>query len=257
MSLKPKISNLKEKIIIIIMIISVLVGVYLALRSCLNMEDSEWINNRKEACIMQTEKLAADADREFFITRKILPLLRQICEDPLLDIKATQKNLLSKYDLDISIYKFDKNKLVDTAPEQAANKWLMRNLFPALTETDIPKIEAKRVELDKKIEFSFGYGKNLISLKNNPEIIINTVISGKESFAAWTNRGDKGVIILSNGLPDNDKILKEVVYKSPLIQDQKYSGRITAKNTTAEEKLAAVANKCLTRYSLEHGIYND
>ncbi len=257
MSLKPKISNLKEKIIIIIMIISVLVGIYLALSSCLNMEDSEWLNNRKEACIMQTEKLAADADREFFITRKILPLLRQICEDPLLDIKATQKNLLSKYDLDISIYKFDKKKLVDTAPEQASNKWLMRNLFPALTETDIPKIEAKRVELDKKIEFSFGYGKNLISLKNNPEIIIYTVISGKESFAAWTSRGDKGVIILSSGLPDKDKILKEVVNKSTKIQDLKYSGRITAKSVTTEEKLAAVANKFLTRYSLEHGIYND
>ena len=63
MSLKPKISNFKEKVIIMIMIISVLVGIYIALSSCLNMEDSEWLNNRKEACIMQTEKLAADADK--------------------------------------------------------------------------------------------------------------------------------------------------------------------------------------------------
>ena len=257
MSFIPKISNLKEKIIIIIMIISVLVGIYLALSSCLSMQDSEWINNRKEQCIIQTEELATDADRQFFITRKILPLLRKICEDPNLDLKATQKNFLDKYDLDLSIYKFDKKILVETAPEQAGNKWLMKNLFPALIETDIPKIEAKRAELDKKIEFTFGYGKNLTSLKNNPEIIINTVISGKEAFAAWTSRKDKGVIILSSGLPNNNKILEETLIRLPKIQDQKYSGRIVENCITKEQKLATVANKYLTRYSLDHGVFND
>ena len=257
MSLKPKISNLKEKIIIIIMIISVLVGIYIALSSCLTMQDGEWLTNRKEQCILQTEKLATDADRQFFITRKILPLLRHICEDSNLDIKSTRENLLAKYDLDISIYKFENNKLSETAPEQAANKWLMRNLFPALIETDIHKIEAKRIELDKKIEFTFGYGKNLISLKNNPEIIINTIISSKEAFAAWSNRGNKGVIIISNGLPDKNKILEEIITNSPNIQDLKYSGRLTGKNNSEEQKLANAANKYLTLNSLEHGIYKE
>ncbi len=101
MSLIPKISNLKEKIIIIIMIISVLVGIYLALSSCLDMQDNEWKNNREEQCIIQTEKLATDADRQFFITQKILPLLKRICEDPQIDIKDIQKRFIEKYDLDI------------------------------------------------------------------------------------------------------------------------------------------------------------
>ncbi|MBQ3643584.1 MAG: SpoIIE family protein phosphatase [Candidatus Riflebacteria bacterium] len=257
MSLIPKISNLKEKIIIIIMIISVLVGIYLALSSCLDMQDNEWKNNREEQCIIQTEKLATDADRQFFITQKILPLLKLICEDPKIDIKAIQSRFIEKYDLDISIYKFVNKNMVETAPEQAANKWLMRNLYPALIETDIPKIEAKRAELDKKIEFTFGYGKNLISIKNNPEIIINTVIAGEEAFAAWSSRGDKGVIILSNKLPDNNKVLKEIIEKSPKIIDQTNSGRLTENDNSTEQITAKAAYRHLIANSLEHGIYEN
>ena len=39
-----------------------------------------------------------------FITRKILPLLRFICENPELDIKTTQENFLSLYGLNFAIY---------------------------------------------------------------------------------------------------------------------------------------------------------
>ncbi|MBP5467727.1 MAG: hypothetical protein J6Z11_00615, partial [Candidatus Riflebacteria bacterium] len=104
----------------------------------------------------QTEKLATDADRQYFITRNMLPLLRLICDSQKLDINFIREDYLERYGLDVSIYKFENSKLTETAPEQAANKWLMRNLFPALIETNIKKIEAKSKELDKKIEYTFG-----------------------------------------------------------------------------------------------------
>ena len=64
--------NIKEKVIIIIMITSVFIGIYLALKSWLEIENSEWVTNITEKRISQTEKLATDSDKSYFITRKIL-----------------------------------------------------------------------------------------------------------------------------------------------------------------------------------------
>ncbi len=247
----------KEKIIIIVMIISVLIGIYLALNSWLKIEDDEWVTNRQERRMSQTEKLATNADRQYFITRNMLPLLRLICESQEFDINFIREEYLERYGLDVSIYKFENSKLTETAPEQAANKWLMRNLFPALIETDIKKIEAKSKELDKKIEYTFGYGKNLVSIRNNPEIVINTVIQGKESFAVWANRSEKGVIILSNGLPDNDKILKEIKGQELKLDNPVMSGRINNKDSSNEHKEVRTVYRMFFYNSINHGIYND
>ncbi len=258
MSLNNNKTNLKEKLIITLMIVSLFVGVYIAINSYLNIEKNNWINENNERRIIQTQKLATDADRNYFLTRKILPLVRRICEDSSLDIKATRENYLKKYGLDISIYKFDKNqKLIETAPEQASNKWLMRNLFPALVEKDINLINIKSKELDKKIEFAFGYGKNLIALRKNPEIIINTIISGKEIFTAWDYRSENGVIILSNNLPDKDKILQETINSLTPLSNQLYSGRLNSNSKSEEQILAQKANNYLTNNSMEQGVFNN
>ncbi len=247
----------KEKLIIIIMITSVFIGIYLALNSWLQIEDNEWVTNRHEQRICQTEKLATDSDLQYFLTRKILPLLRYICEKPDIDINFIQKDYLHKYGLDIYIYKFEGNKLTETAPEQAANKWLMRNLFPALIEKDLKKLDAKSKELDKKIEYTFGYGKTLNSLINYPEIIINTVISGQESFSAWSSRNEKGVIILSNGLPDKNKILEDSIKHLPQLDNQLYSGTLNSKDKSDQQKEAFIVNRHFLLNSINHGIYND
>lgn len=254
----PNKSSIKEKLIITIMIISVFAGIYIALNSWLKMKDHEYLEARTEARIVKTEKLVTDVDFRYFVNNKILPLLRHICENPELDIIATRDNLFQKYGLDISIYKFDKdNKLIETAPQKAGNQWLMKNLFPALNETDIPTIEKNRKDLDKKIEFTFGYGKNLISLKNNPETIINTVISGKESFAAWGKRENNGVIIVSNGLPAPEKVLAATIAKLPNLPNLEYVGILKEEPATEEEMMAAAANKYFSKDSMEHGLYAD
>ena len=251
-------SSIKEKIIITIMIISVFAGIYIALNSWLKMKDHDYLETRTENRIIKAEKLVTDVDYRYFVNNKILPLLRHICETPELDIVATRNQLFEKYGLDISIYKFDKdNKLIETAPEKAGNQWLMKNLFPALNETDIPTIEKERKELDKKIEFTFGYGKNLISLKNNPETIINTVISGKESFAAWSKRANNGVIVVSNGMPNAEKVFAVTIDKMPKLQNLEYIGILKDEPATEEELFAVAANKYFTKDSLEYGFYAD
>lgn len=240
------------------MIISVFVGIYLALNSWLEMCKQEWLEALTEERIAQTEKLASDSDSEYFVTRKLLPLLRKVCDDPLLDIEATKEVFISRYGLDLVIYKFDKDgKLQATAPKNAPNQWLMRNLFPALKEKDIRKTSENSKELDKKVKFAFGYGKDLISIKNNPETIINTVTSNQESFIAWSSRSKGGVIIASNGSPDKNKILSAAIEKMPKPKYFYTAGNLKSNINNKEKSSAIAASRYLSRNSQEYGSYLD
>ena len=171
------------------MVIAIFIGIFNSLNSWLILKDNEYKTEVLENRIDTTEKLTAEANQKYFIICKILPLLKFLCETNNTDIIEIQKDYLKNYDLDISIYLFDnKGNLETTAPQKAPNLWLTKNLFPLLIEPDLNKVSEGSRKLDKKIEFTFGYGKNLVSIRDNPEKIINTVSSGKECFFTWSNR---------------------------------------------------------------------
>ena len=246
---------LKEKSVIMLMIFSAFAGIYYAISAWLNLSDLELNSEISETRTIQTEKLVAEADTNYFITCRILPLLRFICENPEKDIGELQKQYLEEYDLDLTIYQFGADKkLLKTAPEKATNLWLMKNMFPLLTETDVKKINTSKKELDKKIEFAFGHGKDLVSIKNNPEIIINTVCSGKECFFTWSYRERGGVFIFVARKPNKDKVLEYAiskVKKNELI----YANKLDETSDCAEAREAREAYAHCKANSLENGIF--
>ncbi len=240
------------------MIVSVLFGLYNTLHSWLKMHYQEWRTELTESRIANTEKLVTATDQQLFITRKVLPLLKYICETPDVDLEQTQLYYLTKYDLDLSLYLFDKNgNLEHTVPKNAPNQWLMKNLFPYLLEKDFKKIETGSQQLDKKIEFTFGYGKNLISLRDNPEIIINSVSGDQECFFAWSARKGKSIFIFGHRLPSDEKIVNSVYSYFPKNSNLLSVGKISDKPEKEQDLIALEAKKYLSNKSLDHGIYNN
>ena len=209
------------------MIISVFFGLYNVLNSWLKLQYREWRAELTQNRITETEKLVANTNQYYYITNKVLPLLKYVCENPKIDLNEIQKEYLSKYDLDLSIYIFDKKgNLEQVVPKRAPNQWLMKNLFPYLIEKDLKTVEKGSQLLDKKIEFTFGYGKNLVTIKDNPEVIINSVSSGEECFYTWTKRSPKSALIFGHRLPNPKTILKvvdSIIYKD---KDFLYYGKL-------------------------------
>ena len=240
------------------MIVSVLFGLYNTLHSWLKMHYQEWRTELTESRIAETEKLVTDTDQQLFITRKVLPLLKYICETPDVDLIQTQSHYLTEYDLDLSFYLFDKNgNLEQTVPRNAPNQWLLKNLFPYLLEKDFKKIETGSQQLDKKIEFTFGYGKNLISLRDNPEIILNSVSGGQECFFAWSARKNKCIFIFGHRLPSNEIIVNRVCSSVSKNNNLLATGKLLDKARNQQDLIALEANRYLSNKSLDHGIYNN
>lgn len=222
------------------------------------MHYQEWRTELTQERIANTERLVANTDQQFFITNKILPLLKIINETPNIDIASIQQNYLEKYDLDISIYLFDiKGNLEEVIPKRAPNQWLMKNLFPYLIEKDLKKIEAGSKLLDKKIEFSFGYGKNLISLRDNSEKILFSLSAGQDCFFTWTKRTPKSLMIFGHRLPSTDKIIQIEEEKISKNKDLLCVGKLSNIIKTEKATKSIEAYKYLSNKSLDFGTYNN
>ncbi|HMM61739.1 MAG TPA: hypothetical protein PKC25_16600, partial [Candidatus Rifleibacterium sp.] len=80
-----------------------------------------------------TETIAAATEPDLFVTRTILPILRQVSENPHIDLEKLRARHLQTNHLDMTLYQFDsRGELTRTAPARAPNLWLMRNLFTSL-----------------------------------------------------------------------------------------------------------------------------
>ncbi len=200
-------SSLTEKLTLFFMIAAVFASVAWGLESWfeahIGMQNTEIREQRGRLL----ENIAARTDPALFVIRSILPVLRQVSENPQLDLEALRNHHLQQNHLNMTLYLFDAaGALVKTSPARAGNLWLMRNLYPVLKEQDIRKVSRAAKSLDKKIEFAFGFGKDLNSIRENPETIINTASSGKEGMLAWTTRPSGGLIIVCQEAPDQQTI---------------------------------------------------
>ena len=195
-------SSLTEKLTLFFMIAAIFATVLWGLESWFETRINSYQNDLQTRRRQLTESIAAVTEPELFITRSILPVLRQVSENPQIDLDKLRSQHLQKNHLDMTMYQFDaRGELTRTAPTRAPNLWLMRNLFTSLRETDIRKVSQARKGLDKKLEFAFGFGKDLNSIRENPETIINTASGDKEGMLAWTSRPNGGLIITCQEAP--------------------------------------------------------
>lgn len=198
-------------------------------------------------------RLAAKVEPQLYLSRSILPLLRLYSENHAVDLAGIQKKYLQNKGLDLAFYQFDKNsKLIQTAPAKATNLWLMRNLFPALRETDLRKMPQHRRNLDKKIEFAFGYGKDLNSIRENPETLVNTVFNDQAGIIAWTSRPNGGLIIVCQQIPDDTSIFR-IQTRNMLRQDGLARVGLLNQNYILDQSLAARARKNVDLRSSDSG----
>ena len=252
---RPENSNLSEKLTLFMMLFAIFFALFFGLESHINSSNESFFNNLKTQQRLVVEKIATKTEPRLYLTKNILPVLRICSENHQIDLNAVREDCLRSSGLELSIYQFNKHgKLTKTSPAHPENLWLMRNLFPFLHETDHKKVSQGRKSLDKKIEFAFGYGKDLNSLRGNPEVIIDTVLKNCEGVLAWTARPKGGLIITCQNLPSPASILKKYAEKFNPPDDLRKFGMLTEKYQTSNS-LPARALRHLTENSSDSGSF--
>ena len=245
--------NLREKLTILFMLVAIFLAMFFGTESLLSGRSDAFTIDQLSQREAAVAGLAAEVEPQLYLSRSILPLLRLYSENHAADLAGAQKNYLQQKGLDLAFYQFDANgTLRQTAPAKASNLWLMRNLFPALRENDLRKMPQHRRNLDKKIEFAFGYGKDLNSIRENPETLISTTFNNQDGIIAWTSRPDGGLIIVCQQIPDDKRIFKIQTRNLPGQYGLARVGLLN-QNYTLDQSLAARARTFLSKSSSDSG----
>ncbi|MDD3000905.1 MAG: SpoIIE family protein phosphatase [Candidatus Riflebacteria bacterium] len=228
------VSSLFERLILLFMVLATFLTLIFAFEHFFSAHKTAWQNSINTEKLQFTENLAASTYPIIFLRSAILPIHKIINENPQLDIELVRKTHEKYNGLQLAIYKFDNaGKLISTAPKRAPNLWIMRNMFPMLTETDNKKLTAASKELDKKIEHAFGFGKSLSSISDNPETLIETVTNKKDCILSWSKRENGGLIITCDLQLSENETFKYKVKNYPLHDSLVKTGVI---NDTSIEK---------------------
>jgi hypothetical protein len=204
---------LYEKLTLLFMLTAIFLSLYSGIDNWFANQIKQKKHNAEELRRKQLARIAALTDKKLFITRKILPILPSVVEFGA-DISQLHIFFKKHYQIDLNFYKFSpRGKLEKTAPERPPNLWLMKNLFSAVSEKRQEKMPQLAKNLDKKIQFAFGYGKDLVSIRENPERIIQTFFENQEGLICWTSRPKGGLIIYASSLPEQYSIFRNEATK--------------------------------------------
>ncbi|MGM0601279.1 MAG: PP2C family protein-serine/threonine phosphatase [Candidatus Rifleibacteriota bacterium] len=248
-------SKFYEKLILTFMLLAISISIFIGMENWFK-EKIESVNNKTTA---QRKKILQDIVRltepEAFYNKKLLPLLRLITEKNK-DIDTIHSFYRQKYGIELNIYQFsDKNKLSAIAPSNAPNKWLIKKLYPALREKSAKELSDYAKQLDKKIEFAYGYGKDLVSIKESPERLIETTFDNKNGFLAWTSRKNGGVILYCQQLPDRNEIFQQQIKNFKAQIGLEKTGLFALNSEQDSYKLVKSAHNHLVELSTDSGIY--
>lgn len=199
---------LYEKLTLLFMLTAIFLSLFSGIDNWFANKIKQHNHQAEENRLVRLGRIAARTDKQLFITRNILPLLPSVVEFGA-DIDQLHNLFKKHYQIDLNFYKFSpRGKLEKTAPERPPNLWLMKNLFAAVSEKRLEKLPQLAKSLDKKIQFAFGYGKDLVSIRENPERIIQTVSENQEGLICWTSRRKGGLIIFASSLPEQYSIFR-------------------------------------------------
>jgi HAMP domain-containing protein len=247
----------REKATIIFMLVAIFLSIFFGAETWfkrkISQKQTELENARREILA----RIVARTESEIFLTRKILPQLRIICENKKTP-QQVRSEFLTKYNIDLSLYFFnDKNRLLSSSPKRAPHLWLMKNLYPALAEKNRKKLPQYAKKLDKKIQFAFGYGKDLTSIKENPEQIIETTFDDKTGFIAWTAREKNGVIVYCSEKPHQNQIFVKEMQHFARAHGLEKAGIYQKSLSKPGHSLVERAYKSLTESRKDSGLFSD
>jgi HAMP domain-containing protein len=247
--------NLKEKLTVIFMLVAIFLAMVFGAESLLNGRREAFASELLSRRQVVVAELAARVEPQLYLARSILPLLRLYSENGKADLLAVRQAYLQEKGLDLAFYQFDnRGTLLQTAPAGAPNQWLMRNLFAAMRETDLKKMPQHRRSLDKKLEFAFGYGKDLNSILENPESLISTVFSGNNGIITWSSRPEGGLIVVCQQLPTDADIFRTQLRDFKKLEGLQQVGLLN-QNYSDDQSLGALAKKNLGASAVDGGSF--
>lgn len=243
-----------EKLLIFLMLTAIIVMLQLSIETWFDTRIHADKAQISAARLNQTRRISAITEPDLFFIRRVLPLLRLFSEDMNADLKAIREKFKSEYALDLNFYQFNSaGKINQTAPERPQNFWLIRNIYAGLHEQDPDKLESLRRTLDRRIQFAYGYGKDLNSIREYPEQIIETTYNDQTGFLAWTHRPGGGLVVYCSKLPSNNQIFMAESKQFPKSDERLASGWLPTEINENSQSLPQKARENLTSRSVESG----
>lgn len=243
-----------EKFLIFVMLSAIIIMLQLSIETWFDARihaDKAQISATR---LNQTRRISAITDPQIFLIRRVLPLLRLFSEDMNADLESVREQFKSEYALDLNFYQFNSaGEINQTAPERPQNFWLIRNIYGGLHEQDRDKLVSLRRTLDRRIQFAYGYGKDLNSFREHPEQIIETSYNDQTGFFAWTHRPQGGLVVYCSQLPSTNQIFKAESQRFPQADERLASGWLPAGTDDDSRSLPQKAREELTLRSVESG----
>ncbi|MBP7634094.1 SpoIIE family protein phosphatase [Candidatus Ozemobacteraceae bacterium] len=158
-----------------------------------------WVDHREEQARQafaarasdRVTELAASSNPDLYARATLLPLLRLggVTSDRL-------RRLASRRGIAAAFYRYDADgRRIDISPANATNLWLMDRLARALPSADERLVAEYGKQVDRKLPFLIGEGRDLVWLRNERGRLIEVFGDKGKGFVAW-NADAQGIRIL-------------------------------------------------------------
>jgi len=193
--------------------------IILALSAWLGLE--AWLDHREQlamqafstAAAQRITELAARANPELHARSALLPLLRGRAGATTPAAKLHERSVLSG--IPATIYRYDATGArIDHAPSGAANLWLMDRIARGLLARTPGQIEEIRRQIDRKLPFLIGEGRDLPWLRNERDRLIEVFGPNGPGYLAW-NADARGVRLLHCATLPTDVDLLDRLLRRP------------------------------------------
>ncbi|OQA05038.1 MAG: Phosphoserine phosphatase RsbP [bacterium ADurb.Bin374] len=136
-------------------------------------------------------ELAASSNSDLYARATLLPLLR------IAGATADRlRQMAGRRGITTAFYRYDADgRRIDISPANATNLWLMDRLARALTTGNERLVAEYGKQIDRKLPFLIGEGRDLVWLRNERGRLIEVFSDKGKGYVAW-NADAKGVRIL-------------------------------------------------------------
>lgn len=184
-------TNRYERMSLALQVIILILSAWIGLESWLDHRESQTRQSFAIHASGRITHLAAQSNPSLYARATLLPLLRiggATAEQ--LHRRALQRGVST------SFYRYDPSgSRIDISPSSAMNLWLMDRLARALTARDDRLIEEYGKQIDRKLPYLIGEGRDLVWLRNERGRLIEVFSDKGAGYFAW-NADAKGIRLL-------------------------------------------------------------
>ncbi|NLM16588.1 MAG: SpoIIE family protein phosphatase [Candidatus Riflebacteria bacterium] len=261
-----KIIGLLEHIAAATVLLALLFVFHGSLNSYFRSKEASIAQDFEETAQREFQAFITACDRDLFLTKAFVPLLKILYEKPHLDLATIHNHFQTKYGMDINLFIYDSDaNLIKNYPANPPNIYVINKLYAFLNQNNFNNFNSENNNrLNALLKQVLGYGKDYNSIRNDEGLIIYTApmssASEEQSFGffSWLSRKEGGVIVRCNSLPEPSLLMtiyKKNIQQNSIILD---CGQVSENEniTPASTSEISEISKNLKKQGKNSGYYN-